>query len=72
MRSTQGFTQVQPPRRVTSLLPASLIDYECLQGEISGSTRSRARSATGSAGRTSAYGVEYERDPSGGLSRELI
>ena len=73
MRSIQGITQVQPPRRVKSLLPVLYIDLSMGtrvdlglgygEGEIG---------ATGSAGLASAYGVDCERDPPKDLPRGFI
>ena len=63
MRSTQGITQVQPPRRVKSLLPALYIDLYMSTGMDLGLDYGEGEiEATSSAGRTSAYGVVYGCD----------
>ena len=63
----KDFTQVQTPRRVKSLLPASCIDIWVFTMVDLAVDSARARWATTSAGRSSAYGVYDERDPSKGL-----
>ena len=60
MRGTQGITQVQPPRRVKSLLPALYIDwYMSTRMDLGLDYGEGEIGATSSAGRTSAYGVDY-------------
>ena len=62
-----------PPRRVKSLLPALYIDwYMSTRMDLGLDYGEGEIGATSSAGRTSAYGVDCERDPSKDLPRGFI